>query len=102
MSITSPPYVIFSDDIDWCRRQFPADCIFMTHNRDYEDLALMASCDAVVTANSTFSWWGAWLSTGRRIYPRRWFEPGMATRGPLSAKLDPELLFPADAIVLGS
>jgi hypothetical protein len=100
MSITSPPYVIFSDDIAWCRRRFPSDCIFMAYNRDYEDLALMASCDAVVAANSTFSWWGAWLSAGRRIFPRRWFEPGMATLGPLMAKLDPELMFPADAIVL--
>jgi hypothetical protein len=102
MSITSAPYVIFSDDIKWCRRQFPSDCIFMTHNRDYEDLALMASCDAIVTANSTFSLWAAWLSRGRRIYPRQWFEPVLATIGPLAAKLDPELMFPADAIVLDS
>jgi len=102
MSLTSPPYVVFSDDIDWCRRNLPSECVFMRHNRDYEDLFLMASCDEVISANSTFSWWGAWLSTGRGIYPRRWFGPAMAEGDPLAAKLDPELMFPAGAIVLDS
>ena len=75
MAITSGPYLVFSDDIAWCRRQFPSDCAFVEGNADYEDLALMASCDAVIAANSSFSWWGAWLSEGRRIFPRRWHLP---------------------------
>jgi glycosyl transferase family 11 len=105
MALTSPPYAIFSDDIPWCRKRFGSDCIYMTNNRDFEDLALMASCDAVVTANSTFSWWGAWMSKGRRIYPRRWFGPGMARMAnddPMKAKLNPELMLPPGAIVLDS
>lgn len=102
MSITSPPYLIFSDDIAWCRQNFPSDCTFMPNNRDYEDLMLIASCDAVISANSTYSWWGAWLSRGRRIFPRQWFGPGMAKGTPYSAKLDPELMFPEDCVVLDS
>jgi hypothetical protein len=100
MAAASPPYLVFSDDIDWCRGNFPSECIFMEDNRDYEDLLLMASCHEVIAANSTFSWWGAWLSPGRRIFPRRWYGPGMPTFDRLSAKLDPELMFPDDAIVI--
>ena len=100
MAATAAPYVIFSDDPAWCRRNFPSECIVMRNNRDYEDLLLMASCDEVIAANSTFSWWGAWLSPGRGVFPRRWFGPGMARNDPLAAKLDPELMFPDDAIVI--
>ena len=64
MSLTRGPYLVFSDDIDWCRANLPGDCLFMEHNRDYEDLFLMAACDEHIMANSTFSWWGAWLGNG--------------------------------------
>jgi hypothetical protein len=102
MAITSPPYLVFSDDLEWCRKNFPSECMFMKHNRDYEDLLLMASCDAVISANSSFSWWGAFLSTGRRIYPRQWFGPDKFNGDPLREKLDPELMFPDQAIILDS
>ena len=102
MAMTRPPYLVFSDDIAWCRRNFPSDCIFMEGNRNYEDLMLMASCDAVIAANSTFSWWGAWLSTGRRIFPRRWYAPGISAIDPEVLTLDPKLKFPGDAILLES
>ena len=100
MALCEPPYVVFSDDIAWCRSNFPSTCYFMEGNLDWEDLFLMSTCDAVITANSTFSWWGAWLSTGRRLYPRQWFGPEMKNQGPLAAKLDPRLMFPPGAIVL--
>jgi hypothetical protein len=101
MGACEPPFVVFSDDISWCRLNFPSDCLFMEGNCDWEDLFLMASCDDVITCNSTFSWWGAWLSEGRRFYPRTWFTPGLAERGPHHARLDAELMFPPGAIVLG-
>ena len=72
MALTHPPYLVFSDDMEWCRSNLSGDCIFMTHNRDYEDLFLMAACDEHIIANSTFSWWGAWLGDGRTIVPAEW------------------------------
>lgn len=92
MSLTQPPYVVFSDDIAWCRTHFPPDCLFVEHNRDWEDLLLMMTCDEHITANSTFSWWGAWLANARAIYPSDW-GPGFAHKGPLD-------VIPTDGIVL--
>lgn len=72
MSLTRGPYLVFSDDIDWCRANLTGDCLFMQRNRDYEDLFLMAACDEHIMANSTFSWWGAWLGNGLSVMPRDW------------------------------
>jgi hypothetical protein len=45
----------------------------MDHNRDYEDLFLMTTCHEHVIANSSFSWWGAWLAeSGRTVCPSYW------------------------------
>ncbi len=80
MALTQGPYLIFSDDLDWCRRHLPGDCVFMDRNRDYEDLFLIATCHEHVIANSTFSWWGARLAESRRtVCPADWgpiFEGG--------------------------
>ena len=80
MEMMQGPYLVFSDDLDWCRRHLPRDCIFMDRNRDYEDLFLMTTCHEHVIANSTFSWWGAWLAQSRRtVCPAFWgsiFEGG--------------------------
>jgi hypothetical protein len=95
MTIFEPPYLVFSDDLAWCREHLPQEtCVFVEHNRDYEDLFLTVMCDAHITANSTFSWWGAWLGGGPAIYPRNWYGPALATR------LDPTVFLPEDAILL--
>ena len=62
MSLTHAPYLVFSDDIGWCRENLPGQCLFVEHNRDFESLFLMTVCDEHITANSTFSWWGAWFA----------------------------------------
>lgn len=74
-------YYIFSDDIPWAREnlQFSGTKVFMDFNdadRNYEDLRLMTLCRHHITANSTFSWWGAWLGRleGVTITPAHWFE----------------------------
>jgi len=52
---------------------------FVTHNNaetDYEDLRLMSACKHQIVANSTFSWWGAWLAKSEEqivIAPKNWF-----------------------------
>jgi hypothetical protein len=72
---------IFSDDMAWCREQlqFPCSMTLVDHNdaaTAHEDIWLMSRCRHHVIANSTFSWWGAWLredETGDVYAPRVWF-----------------------------
>lgn len=74
-------FLIFSDDIDWCRSQFKGDkFIFVDTGSPYSDLAIMVQCDHNIIANSSFSWWGAWLNTKidkKVIAPSRWFGPAI-------------------------
>lgn len=71
--------VIFSDDPDWCMEQalFVDDRFIVSQAAGpYHDLYLMSKCSDFIIANSTFSWWGAWLSNrGKVISPKKWFGP---------------------------
>ena len=71
--------VIFSDDPQWCVEQklFESDrFIVSSGNNPYIDLYLMTQCSDFIIANSTFSWWGAWLANrGKVIAPKKWFGP---------------------------
>ena len=65
-NINNPHFYIFSDDIVWAKEQFSnlPHFTFVEHNsdeRNYEDMRLISLCKHHVIANSTFSWWGAWL-----------------------------------------
>jgi hypothetical protein len=70
---------VFSDDIDWCKANFKFDKMtFIGGEKDYVELFLMASCHDHIIANSSFSWWGAWLSTNKDkkvVGPLKWFGP---------------------------
>ena len=71
-------YLIFSDDIEWCHKNFNfiRNKTFISGNTDYQDLYLMSMCDNNIIANSTFSWWGAWLNRNvnkKVIIPSKWF-----------------------------
>jgi len=69
--------VVFSDDISWCKENLPFDNIkFIEGNKDFEDLWLMSLCDHNIIANSSFSWWGAWLNNNinkKVVAPSNWF-----------------------------
>lgn len=65
--LDDPSFFIFSDDIAFTREHLPRDirAIFVDHNdasSSHEDLRLMSCCQHHIIANSTFSWWGAWLN----------------------------------------
>jgi len=75
-----PHFFVFSDDPDWVvqnvRLDHPVE--FVSHNgdeRNYEDLRLMSLCRHQIIANSSFSWWAAWLNEnpGKTIFaPKQW------------------------------
>jgi hypothetical protein len=78
--IKSDRYIIFSDDIEWCKKNFIGDKFQFSQGREpHEDLAIMAKqCDNMIIANSSFSWWGAYLNTNfnkKIIAPKKWFGP---------------------------
>mgnify|MGYP006172168467 CR=1 FL=1 len=73
-------WIICSDDIDWCKDAFSflPSKYFSEGRSDYEDIWLLSIADTYIIANSTFSWWSAWLSDSNRkkvIYPGNWFGP---------------------------
>lgn len=71
--------VIFSDDTQWCKEQElfqPGRFLISGGGSPDIDMCLMSMCHSFVIANSTFSWWSAWLSTNedkKVIYPKLWF-----------------------------
>ena len=84
--------IIFSDDPEWCVSQdlFASDRFNVSSgNGPYHDLYMVTRCEDFIIANSTFSWWGAWLANrGRVIAPSKWF-------GPSNAHLGTEDLYPS-------
>jgi len=69
--------IIFSDDPNWCHIQeiFEGDRFLVAEgNGPYHDLYLMTKCNDFIIANSTYSWWGAWLADrGKVVAPKKWF-----------------------------
>ena len=80
-TVKAAHFFVFSDDPDWAKGnlRIPFPATFVAHNgpdAPQEDLRLMALCRHHVTANSSLSWWGAWLCTHAAktvISPARWF-----------------------------
>ena len=76
--------IIFSADPEWCKEQklFEDDRFLVSEGNDsYTDLCLMSLCSDFIIANSSFSWWGAWLSKGVDkvvCAPSIWFGPNNA------------------------
>lgn len=74
------PVLIFSDDINWCKEQklFFDDRFLISESKNhYIDMCLMSLCNKHIIANSSFSWWGAWLSKSDNVIaPIEWFGEG--------------------------
>lgn len=85
--ILHPYFFVFSDDIAWARENLGsiANVLFIDHNQgrlSYEDMRLMSLCKYNIIANSSFSWWGAWLNAAPNkivIAPKQWFANGQDT-----------------------
>ena len=79
--VKDPYFYIFSDDPEWVQKyiKLPYPFMYVTFNgfdQDYEDLRLMKNCKHFIIANSTFSWWAAWLGSNPEkiiIAPERWY-----------------------------
>lgn len=97
--VEKPEFFVFSDDISWARENLKIDypCHYLDHNRgeeSYNDMRLMSLCRHHIIANSSFSWWGAWLNPRADkivVAPKRWFASG-------TRRLDD--LFPEDWVTL--
>ena len=86
--VERPHLFVFSDDPDWTRANLVADLptTYVSANlsdRGYRDMQLMSCCRHHIIANSSFSWWGAWLNPEPAkivVAPARWFaKPGTDT-----------------------
>lgn len=79
--LSSPTFFVFSDDLDWVKANLGLgeNAVLVSHNTgrsSYEDMRLMSMCNHNIIANSSFSWWGAWLNNNSSkivIAPRQWF-----------------------------
>ena len=71
------PVLVFSDDFEWCNQQliFNDDRFMIAQESSVDaDLCMMSMCDYHVIANSSLSWWGAWLADSQKIIaPKNWF-----------------------------
>lgn len=89
--VNNPIFFVFSDDMQWVRRHLtlPAPMEYIDHNQQaYDEMHLMSLCKHHVIANSSFSWWGAWLNPNPDrivVAPSQWFAVARNTQDLLPA-----------------
>jgi hypothetical protein len=70
-------YVVITDDSERIAKELPKFAAIVTHyshsNSDLEDLCSLTLAKKIIISNSTFGWWGAWLSEGEVVAPKKWF-----------------------------
>lgn len=77
MNFPDRKFLVFSDDIQWCKEHFDDDCFYFSegHN-EITDLYFMSLCQDHIIANSSFSWWATYLNKNpnkRVVAPSQWF-----------------------------
>lgn len=79
-NVDNPHYYVFTDDLAWAKEYFKGDnYTIVGENRgkdSYIDMYLMSKCKHNIIANSSFSWWGAWLNQNpdkKVLAPKKWF-----------------------------
>jgi len=80
-NVYQPHFFVFSDDIAWAKAnlQINSVAVYVDNNasqESYNDMRLMSLCKHNIIANSSFSWWGAWLNQNAEkivIAPKQWF-----------------------------
>lgn len=79
--VSNPFFVVVSDDIKWVKENYKLDnSIYISSSmfdnyKNWYDMAIMSACSNNIIANSSFSWWGAWLNRNENkivIAPKRW------------------------------
>lgn len=80
-------FIVFSDDVKWCRENFKDSRVQVSDQApDYVDFKFMTASEHSIIANSTFSWWAAYLGQDEKtvIAPKNWFGPALAPTHPTS------------------
>jgi len=79
--VNNPYFFVFSDDIEWVKENLPLgnNVTFVSDSTlmDFQELYLMSKCKHNIIANSSFSWWGAWLNNNSNkvvVAPTPWFD----------------------------
>ena len=75
-------FLVFSDDPEWCKEKFKDNSRVqvMEKGNEIEDFNLLASCNGIIGANSSFSWWAAFLNPNpdiKRVFPKNWYADGV-------------------------
>lgn len=68
-------FMIFTDDRDWCRKHFQ-NLLAPGDGDEIADFNWMTRCKGHIIANSSFSWWAAYLGGGKTVAPKEWFSNG--------------------------
>lgn len=94
INIENPNIYIFSDDIDWTEKNFkflPKNSYFVSKHKfnSAQEITLMSLCKHNIIANSSFSWWGAWLNENKEkkiVAPKRWTQSLLAVNTGITPK----------------